>query len=340
MAADPDPPGDDRGDESPAVPADLTDASDADLADLVAEAWADDDYRTTVKEHGSHVFVFAKRRVDGAVRGEIVWIAGERAVESAHLEQLRALAEKTGADSATCLTVGAGGVAESAAAAHDVTVLDGDDLRAKLGVEDERASDSEEPGVTGDFATDGDDGLGGLSPPDGADRSDGSPAPPGGAEVSSGAGPGDGSPTDPATDGVDVGTDDGIGEPAEGGVGAGDDEQRFVAGSGGGSGGDGGGGGGGGGVASGASGSGDIGGPGSGGSDGGSNGADGAQRPARAVAESARSAAERQRLDAWDGQTTEADIARPAFDGLWTAVTRSDAVESLADLTVWDDTSR
>jgi len=337
MAADPDPPGDGRGDESPDVPADLTDASDADLADLVAEAWTDDDYRTTVKEHGSYVFVFAKRRVDGAVSGEIVWIAGERTVESAQLEQLRALAEKTGADSATCLTVGTGEVAASTATAHDVTVLDGEDLRAKLGVEDERASGSGGPEVDGGVATESDDGLDGLSPPGEDDRPDDGPVPPGDAGVSSGTGPEDGRPTDPATDGVDVGTDDGIGAPAEGGSGAGDDGRSFDAGLGSDSGGDGGGSDG---VASGADGSGDIGGLDSGGSEGGSNGADGGDRSAGAVTESDRSAAERRHLDAWDGQTTEADIARPAFDGLWTAVTRSDAVESVADLTVWDDTSR
>lgn len=269
MAADPDPPG--ESDEGPADgypldPTDLTDASDADLAALVAEAWSETGFRTSVKEHGSHVFVFAKRRTDGAVSGEIVWIAGERAVESGQLEQLESLAESTGADSAACLIVGAGGVAESVAAAHDVSVVDGDALRAKLGV---GASESDEspldPGDADDSA--------GLSDP-GADASaDDGPAPPGGDEA--------------VGDGASASATDEVGP-----TGAADPETVDPDGN-----------------------------PGA--------GTDGEPRTT-----------ERRPVDAWDGRTTESDVRGQPFDGLWSTVTRGDAVETVADLPIWDGTSR
>jgi len=297
--------GDDPSDESDGEggdhavdPADLTGASDADLADLAADAWAADGYRTTVKEHGSHVFVFAKRRTDGAIRGEIVWVAGERAVDSAQLDQLRALAEKTGADSAVCLSVGAGGVARSAAAGNDVSVVDGDDLRAKLGVD---APTDQSSGAASD------DGLGDLSPPD--DEPPGAtedgPAPPDGDAVS-GSGSGSGGPGAVGAEASDVAgveSDDYDGGPSAGSVGEsaglGSDETGDAEGV------------------------------------GGSGAAD-----ANRAASGARPSTGRRCLDAWDGQTTEDDVRRGPFDGLWGAVTRGEAVGDGADLTVWDDTSR
>lgn len=267
MAADPDPPGesgDGAADAHPVDPADLTGVDDADLAALVADAWAADGYRTTVKEHGSHVFVFAKRRVDGEVRGEIVWVAGERAVDSAQLGQLDALAGKTGADSAVCLSVGAGGVAESAAAAHDVSVRSGDDLRAKLGV-----AVPESDGSSLDSA-DGPADSSGLSEPgdDAAPAADDGLAPPGGDEsVGDGAG---GSATG------EVGSAGAVDPEGDPGTGI-DGEARTT---------------------------------------------------------------ERRHVDAWDGRTTESDVRGQPFDGLWAAVTRGDAVETVADLSVWDGTAR
>jgi hypothetical protein len=86
MAADPDPA--DDSDEYAVDPSDLRGATDADLADLAADAWAAEGYRTTVKEHGSHVFVFAKRREDGGVRGEIVWVSAHTGVNIPHLRTL------------------------------------------------------------------------------------------------------------------------------------------------------------------------------------------------------------------------------------------------------------
>ncbi|WP_135365537.1 ICP22 family protein [Halosimplex halophilum] len=322
MAADPDPA--DESDDYPVDPADLGGASDADLAALVADAWAAEGYRTTVKEHGSHVFVFAKRRVDGEIRGEIVWVAGERAVESAQLEQLRALAEKTGADSAACLTVGSGGVAGSAAATHDVTPLDGDDLRAKLGVDEgsdlDQAPDTpaNDPPVGSGESDGGPDGLGDLDAPGDSDPSsagEGGLAAPG-----DGVGPPD-DETGGAADGPVPGADDG-GEPDLDGDGA-----------------------------AGLDGLGDVGdgsadaavddGPTGAATDDGPTGAATDDGPTGATFDTpVGSGAGRRRLDAWDGQTTGADVDRPPFDGLWAAVTRGDAVETVADLSVWDGTSR
>ncbi|WP_436931466.1 hypothetical protein [Halosimplex halobium] len=320
MAADPDPA--DESDDYPVDPADLSGASDADLAALVADAWAAEGYRTTVKEHGSHVFVFAKERVDGGIRGEIVWVAGERAVESAQLEQLRALAEKTGADSAACLTVGSGGVAESAAATHDVTPLDGDDLRAKLGVDE-----STDPGPASDTPADdlsvgsgeGDGGSGGLGDLDAPGDGDPSSSGEGGlAAPGDGLGSPDGDEIGGAADGPAPGADDDSGEPDLGG----DDAATGLDGLGG--------------VDDGSAGAAVDDGPTGADTDDGSTGAavDSPEGDAGGLGMT------RRRLDAWDGQTTGEDAGRPPFDGLWAAVTRGDAVETVADLSVWDGTSR
>ncbi|WP_436906786.1 hypothetical protein [Halosimplex marinum] len=307
MATDPGPP-DDAADDStgeyPADPTDLAGASDADLAALVAEAWTADGYRTTVREHGSHVFVFAKRRVDGGISGEIVWIAGERAVESAQLEQLRALAKKTGADSAVCLTVGAGGVARSVAAGHDVTVVDGDDLRSKLGV-DGPSDAGTDPDATADGpAVDAGGGDGGLAPPGGEMAGDSIGDTSTGDAASTGA---TGTEPDDAESGYDLG--DAESDDGSDGIGAGS-----------------------GGFVDGASGIG-------GGSDGIGDEGDGAGGESGAAGGGGPSNG-RPHLDAWDGRTAEADVTAPPFDGLWAAVTRDDAVESVGDRSVWDGTSR
>jgi hypothetical protein len=58
------------------------------------------------------------------------------------------------------------------------------------------------------------------------------------------------------------------------------------------------------------------------------------------VEQTEASAGSGSRFDAWDGRTAGVDPDRPPFDGLWAAVTRGDAVETVADLAVWDDTTR
>ncbi|MFB6138998.1 MAG: hypothetical protein ABEJ26_01025 [Halosimplex sp.] len=310
MAADPDPPGD-GSDGVPVDPTDLDGVGEADLAALAADAWTEDGYRTTVKEHGSHVFVFAKRREDGEIRGEIVWVAGERGVGESHLDQLRALAEKTGADSVTCLTVGSGEVDRNAAASRDVSVVDGDDLRAKLGVDGDA-----DPGSGGDAAVPDDptadlgspsDGLGDLPPP-----SDDGPTSDGDAGISS---PGDDEVSPPGVDpsSAAVGPDGtGAADVASSGV---EPTETGSTESGGGP------------ASTGPS-EGDEGGPNEGSVD------------PLATDSSGASAGVGRRLDAWDGTTTGEDADRPPFDGLWAAVTRGDAVESVADLPVWDGTAR
>lgn len=310
MAVDPPDPA-----ELPVDPHDLGGASDDALAEAVAAAWDADGYRTTTKEHGSHVFVFAKEQVDGEVRGEIVWVACERTVESSHLQQLEALAEKTGAASAVCLTVGSGEVAASAAASHDVSSLDGDDLRRKLGLDDGTESDTDETDVAADPMSDlaePSDTLGGLSSPDEAEGSDADDglSPPGdtGTPDESSAADGlDMGPTETGeadvgsnADGVDIGADDGTGNETDG---IGREEGGAESGL--------------------------LGDSPAGESVGESDDTAGPGRPSTA----------RRRLDAWDGQTDDSDLGRPPFDGAWAAVTRGEAVESIVDLDLWDETS-
>lgn len=335
MAGDPPDP-----DELPVDPYDLSGASDAALAEAVAAAWDADGYRTTTKEHGSHVFVFAKEQVDGAVRGEIVWVACERSVESSHLRQLEALAEKTGAASAVCLTVGSGEVAASAAATHEVSSLDGDDLRRKLGLDDVTESDTDETDVAADPMSDlaePSDRLDGLSAPDEAEGSDAEDglSPPGDTGTPDGSSAADGLDTGSTDTGeADVGSNAGgidIGS-SSGDTGSGNEGLDIGSGSGVGPGDDDG-------IGDGTHGTGRDGG-------GGENGFLGDSAAGGSVGESddtagpGRSSTARRRLDAWDGQTDDSDVGRPPFDGVWAAVTRGNAVESILDLDLWDEPSR
>ncbi|MFB6151862.1 MAG: hypothetical protein ABEJ40_08665, partial [Haloarculaceae archaeon] len=167
------------GSDSGADPGNLPDATEAEIADLVAEAWAEKGYETARKEHGSHVFVFAKRQGPDGVEGEIIWVAAQRTVDGDQLEQLRSLAGNVGASGATCLTVGPGGLA-APGVADDLGIehVDGDDLRADLGYDGGGETDGEPDQSSDDFPAPpeggggdaGDDPLGetggsGLDPP-------------------------------------------------------------------------------------------------------------------------------------------------------------------------------